>query len=77
MACFIWIKGGDGQLRKAVEVLNEGGVTNRAVGWGTDPAPQPRAQVQVEAADFERAKEFLSAAGVDFVPLPLKQSLLT
>jgi hypothetical protein len=76
MKCYILIHNGDAELQRALDVLVKTGIEAIALGWGSDPVPRSRSQVQVDADNFESAQSHLLVVGIDYVPLPFKKSLV-
>ncbi|HMD83336.1 MAG TPA: hypothetical protein VKO18_01395 [Terriglobia bacterium] len=65
----IFIKGGDAELTRAMDVLCGAGVYPEAKGWSTDPVPRPRPQIQVQPSNVPQAVAALSASGIRHVML--------
>ncbi len=63
----LFVHGGDTQLKKAADALQEAGVKAEVYGWGSDPQLQPRRQIHVPPGDQDSAKRVLESAGIQFV----------
>jgi hypothetical protein len=77
MDCYILIHKGEAELQRAVQALTAAGINAIAMGASSDPDPNLWPQVQIDMDDFQRAQTLLTAAGIDFARLPLKESMLS